>query len=269
LNVAFRTTLFISYLQAVLQRLELRVMQNYYDVEQAIWPPSKRQKLLAWSAHLFTATGSIWALLTLFAIADGEWISAFIWIGIAIAVDSFDGFWARRVRVKEVLPEFDGALLDNMLDFLNYVFVPAYFLSQTDLLPESAKLLGASLIVLASSYQFCQSDAKTEDHYFKGFPSYWNIMVFYLFVLNLDAWVNFSVVAILAILVFVPIKYIYPSRTTFFPTLNLIATGVWAIANVIILATYPNYAPWLMWISLLYALYYTVMSLAATFLTRK
>jgi phosphatidylcholine synthase len=244
-------------------------MQNYYDADEAIWPPTKRQKLFAWSAHLLTASGAIWGLLTLLAVSSGDWIMAFTWMGIAIVVDSFDGFLARRVRVKEVIPEFDGALLDNMLDYLNYVFVPAFFLSQTDLLPDSANLLGASLILLASAYQFCQSDAKTEDHYFKGFPSYWNIMVFYLFILELNSWVNFAIVAILAILVFVPIKYIYPSRTTFFPTLNLIATALWAIAIVAIMITYPNHAEWLVWVSLLFALYYTVMSLAATFLTRK
>jgi phosphatidylcholine synthase len=244
-------------------------MQDSYNAEQAIWPPTNRQKLLAWSAHLFTASASLWGLLTLLAITNGEWISAFIWMGVAIVIDSFDGFLARRVRVKEILPEFDGALLDNMLDFLNYVFVPAFFLTQGNLLPQPVGLVGAMLILLASSYQFCQSDAKTEDHYFKGFPSYWNIMVFYLFILNLNGWVNFAVVVILSILVFVPIKYIYPSRTSFYQTLNLAATGMWAIANAVILFTYPNHPQWLVLVSLLFALYYTVMSLVATYLTRK
>src|SRR5688500_11328062 len=111
-------------------------MTNYYDADQTLWTPTKREKLLAWSAHLVTASGAIWGLLTLLAITNGEWIASFAWMGAAIAVDSFDGFLARRVRVKEVLPEFDGALLDNMLDYLNYVFVPAFYLSQSDLLPE-------------------------------------------------------------------------------------------------------------------------------------
>jgi phosphatidylcholine synthase len=173
------------------------------------------------------------------------------------------------VRVKSVLPGFDGALLDNMLDFLNYVFVPAFFLTQSDLLPPSVSLLSAVLICLASSYQFCQSDAKTDDHYFKGFPSYWNILVFYLFVLGLDPWANFAVVLVLVVLVFVPIKYIYPSRTTFFPRLNLAATGLWAIATAAMLITFPNQPAWLVWVSLLFALYYMGMSLAATFMTRK
>lgn len=245
-------------------------MQNYYDAgETAIWPPTKRQRLLAWSAHLFTATGAIWGLLTILAIARGDWIAAFSWMGIAIVIDSFDGFLARRVRVKEILPEFDGALLDNMLDFQNYVFVPAFFFVQSGLLPDQVAVLGATLILLASSYQFSQSDAKTEDHYFKGFPSYWNILAFYLFILQPAPWINFTIVGILAILVFVPIKYIYPSRTGFYQKLNLTATAIWAIANLAILLTYPNHAPWLIWISLLFALYYTLMSLIATYRTRK
>ena len=244
-------------------------MQNNDSANVATWPPTPQQKFMAWSAHLLTASGAIWGMLTLLAILRGEWKAAFVWIGLAIVVDSFDGFWARQVRVKSVLPEFDGALLDNILDYLNYVFIPAFFLIQADLLPDSASMLGASLILLASAYQFCQSDAKTEDNYFKGFPSYWNILVFYLLILNLDVWVNFTIVAILAVLVFVPIKYIYPSRTSFFPRLNLAATALWALTIIAIMVAYPNHAPWLVWASLLFALFYTVMSLAATFLTRK
>jgi phosphatidylcholine synthase len=223
---------------------------------------------MAWSAHLFTASGAIWGLLTLLAIIHGEWLAAFGWVGVVIIVDSFDGYLARRVRVKEVLPGFDGALLDNMLDYLNYVFVPAFFLTQNEMLPQGARVLGASLVLLASAYQFSQGEAKTEDHYFKGFPSYWNILAFYLFILELDPWVNFAIVAIFAILVFVPVKYIYPSRTSFFPKVNLASTALWAITIGIMWATYPNQPDWVVWLSLLLALFYTVMSLAATFVTR-
>ena len=141
-------------------------------------------------------------------------------------------------------------------------------MTQSNLLPPSVSLLSAILITLASSYQFCQSDAKTDDHYFKGFPSYWNILVFYLFFLNLDPWANFAIVIALVALVFIPIKYIYPSRTTFFPRLNLVATSLWTVAMVAILITYPNQPVWLVWAALLFALFYTAMSVAATFLAR-
>ena len=243
-------------------------MQSDSIMAPASEQPTQAQKLLAWSAHLVTASGAIWGLLTLFAINNGEWHAAFAWMSMAVVVDSVDGYLARLVRVKTRLPEFDGALLDNMLDFLNYVFVPAYFLMQSHLLPPPVSLLGASLILLASSYQFCQNDAKTDDNYFKGFPSYWNILVFYLFVTNLNHWVNFAIVAALVILVFVPIKYIYPSRTGFNQTLNLAATGLWGVAIVAIMVTYPDHPTWLVWTSLIFALYYTTMSLIATFRTR-
>ena len=180
------------------------------QAEESVWRPSRRQQALAWTVHAFTATGAIWGLLALLAISNDRWIEAFAWMGVAVFVDAFDGIAARRLRVKEALPEFDGALLDNILDYLNYVFVPAYFLAVAGFLPQSLRVAGAVLILLASAYQFCQSDAKTEDHYFKGFPSYWNIMVFYMFILNLPPWLNMTLVVVLSVLVFVPIKYIYP-----------------------------------------------------------
>lgn len=244
-------------------------MQNYLESDEPVWVHSKREKLLAWSAHLFTATGALWGLLSLLAITNQHWIHAFVWMSIATVVDSFDGFLARRLRVKTVLPEFDGALLDNMVDYLNYVFVPAFFLSQADLLPPSVNILGPALILLASAYQFCQNDAKTDDHYFKGFPSYWNIMVFYLFMLGLDPWVNFMVTAVLAILVFVPIKYIYPSRTALHQGLTLALSALWAVAVVMTLVTYPNHPVWLVWASLLFAFYYVGMSLYQMFASRR
>jgi phosphatidylcholine synthase len=239
------------------------IEQVYFNPEEEGWSPSGREKLMAWSAHLFTATGAIWGLLALLAITNQEWIMAFVWMGAAVFVDSFDGILARRVRVKQVLPEFDGALLDNMVDFLNYVFVPAFFLYQANFLPEPISLIGATLIMLASAYQFCQSDAKTEDHFFKGFPSYWNIMVYYMFVLSLNGWVNLAIVLFCSALVFVPIKFIYPSRTEMHRGLTMALACAWGVANILILIQYPTPQPWLVLVSLLFVVYYTGMSLYA------
>jgi len=231
------------------------------QAEESVWRPSRRQQALAWTVHAFTATGAVWGLLAVFAISAGRWIEAFIWLGVAVFVDAFDGFAARRLRVKEALPEFDGALLDNILDYLNYVFVPAYFLAP------SLRVAGAILILLASAYQFCQSDAKTEDHYFKGFPSYWNIMVFYMFILNLPAWLNVALVVVLSALVFVPIKYVYPSRTATRPGLTLALACMWGLVNVGLLIQHPAPSPWLIAASLLYVAYYVGLSLYATWQT--
>ena len=245
------------------------LMENIYqDATPEDWSPSKLSKFLAWSTHLFTASGAIWGLLSILAISSHQWLLAFTWMAASVFVDSFDGLLARRVRVKAVLPEFDGALLDNMIDFLNYVFVPAFFLYEADILPPQYALVGAVLILLASSYQFCQDDAKTEDHYFKGFPSYWNIMVYYMFILSLDGWINLSITVLLTALVFVPIKYVYPSRTKLHQKLTMALAALWGIINIIILTQYPVFDRWLVWASLLFAVYYCGLSLYSTLKTR-
>lgn len=240
-------------------------MENVYlEPGQDEWSPSFVSKALAWSAHLLTATGAVWGLFSILAISNHEWLLAFVWMAVAVLVDSFDGLWARRVRVKSVLPKFDGALLDNMIDFLNYVVVPAYFLYESGMLPTQYALPGAALILLASAYQFCQSDAKTEDHYFKGFPSYWNIMVYYMFILSWSGWVNLVVTVLLSALVFVPIKYVYPTRTAAYQRLTMTLACIWGIVNIVILARYPIYDRWLIWASLLFVVYYCWLSLYST-----
>lgn len=243
--------------------------EMYTDSFQEEWTSSKRRQAMAWSAHLITATGAIWGLMAILAISSEQWVLAFAWMGLAVFVDSFDGIWARRVHVKSMLPHFDGALLDNMIDFLNYVFVPAYFLYASNLLPPRYALVGAVLILLASSYQFCQDDAKTDDHYFKGFPSYWNIMVYYLFIMGGAPWLNFSLLVILSALVFVPIKYVYPTRTAMHKQLTMTLASLWGIINVVILTRYPLRDPILLWGSFLFVVYYCGLSLYSMWLDRR
>jgi phosphatidylcholine synthase len=232
-----------------------------YESDDENW--SFQQKLAAWFTHLFTASGSLWGLMALIAITNETWVAAFAWMGVAVFVDSFDGLIARRARVKDVLPNFDGALLDNIIDFLNYVVVPAYFLYQSSVLPQPAALISAALILIASSYQFCQADAKTDDHFFKGFPSYWNVMVYYMFLFQWNEWVNLAIILVLSLLVFVPIKYVYPSRTEMNQRLTMSLALVWGVLNVVIMLQYPNHHPWLVWGSLLYVIYYCGLSIYA------
>ena len=136
--------------------------------------------------------------------------------------------------------------------------------SLDSLLPEAFAIVGACLTVLASAYQFCQEDAKTDDHYFKGFPSYWNIAVFYLFMLGLNPWLNLALVVFLCILVFVPIKYVYPSRTEANQRLTVTLAMIWALSCVAIMMQYPNPHPELIWFSLLYVAYYVGVSVYQT-----
>lgn len=224
------------------------------------WSPSDKERLLAWLVHLLTATGAIWALLSIIDINQQQYGRAFLWMAIAVVIDSLDGYIARVANVKRVLPDFDGALLDNIVDYLNYVFVPAYFLYAAGLLPEQLSLVLPILVLLASAYQFSQADAKTEDHYFTGFPSYWNVVVWYMVMLGAAPWLNSLVLLILVVMVFIPFKYIYPTRTNVLPRLTMWLGLVWALLCVAIMIRYPNQSTWMVWLSLFYPIYYYALS---------
>lgn len=217
----------------------------------------------AWSVHLFTALGGAAGLLAALDVVRGDWEGCFAWLGLAVVIDAVDGTFARLARVKDVLPNFDGALLDNLVDFITYVFVPAFFLHLANRLPEGLPGLAASsAIIVSSGYQFAQADAKTADHFFKGFPSYWNIVAFYLLVLQTGPWANFAVVTVCVVLVFVPFRYAYPSRMTRYQGMTLALTALWAAAIVTMWVLYPDVPSWLAWGSLLYVAYYAAVSAA-------
>ncbi len=235
-----------------------------FDPEDEVRSHSRKRIVSAWLTHLVTASSAVWGLLAILAITNGLWVQAFWFMAAAVLIDSFDGTLARRVDVKNVLPQIDGALLDNIVDYLNYVFVPAYFLYMADVLPARAAVVGAALILLSSAYQFSQADAKTEDHFFKGFPSYWNVLALYVFLLDWNPLLNFAIVVLFAVLVFVPIKYIYPSRNTFQPLLMMSWGLLWGISCLLMLVQYPNYSPWVMYFSLSYLVYYHAASLWVT-----
>lgn len=215
----------------------------------------------AWGVHLFTATGAVFCLLAIEATSRPDWRAALLWLVVAVMVDAIDGTLARWVGVKEVLPNFDGALLDNMIDYLSFVIVPAIIVLRSELVAGSLEFPLAAGICLASAYQFCQSDAKTEDHAFKGFPSYWNIAVIYLLALGLGEVWNSAILATLIVFVFVPIKYLYPTRTVRFRALTMALTVIWAIAFIAIIWELPQPEPWLVHSSFVYVIYYLAMSL--------
>jgi phosphatidylcholine synthase len=217
----------------------------------------------AWAVHLVTAAGALVALLTLLAITAGEWRAALLWMTLAMGIDSADGTLARWARVEEVLPGFDGALLDNVVDYLNYTVVPAFFLVYAPLLPPGWNVAAGAAVVLASAYQFCRADAKTDDHFFTGFPSYWNVVVFYLLLLELDPRAALALVLGLCVLVFVPFRYLYPSRTRPFRPLTLTLAALWAAACLVELFRFPEHSRTVVWLSVLFIVYYVVASVFA------
>jgi phosphatidylcholine synthase len=172
---------------------------------------------------------------------------------------------ARRFRVKETIPWFDGARMDDIVDYLTYVFAPIVLLWTTDRLPEGIQgWVCAGLPLLASCYQFCRVDAKTADHFFLGFPSYWNVVAFYVIVLDVGRTGAAIALVVLAVLVFVPVRYVYPSRTRRLRGLNLALAGAWLVTYAVLLAQYPDPHPVLVAVSIGYLVYYVALSLYLT-----
>ena len=217
--------------------------------------------ILPWIAHLYTATGTVWALLATAMTFAHNFRAAFIFLVVATFVDSTDGVLARAFRVKERLPEFDGALLDNIIDYMTYVFVPALIVWQADLVAAPFPICTAML--LSSAYGFAHASAKVEegDHFFTGFPSYWNIVAVYLYVLRLPQMVNAIVLVVLAVLVFVPIRYIYPSRTQTLKVPTLLLGATWAAIFTWMIFRLPaTDGPWTA-LSFVFPVWYVALSL--------
>lgn len=230
----------------------------------------------AWGVHLYTAIGAPLALIALLASGKGYFTLAFVCMTIATFIDSTDGFLARRIGVKQVLPQFDGARLDDIVDYLNYVVVPIVLAYQAGLIPSGLiGLLVASAPLIASGYGFSQAEAKVEtpqsgataptNHYFTGFPSYWNIVVFYCYALHWNPWFNSLLLVVLSVGVFVPIRYLYPSRNTVARNLTYVLGIIWALLMIVVLAQLPDPSQALVWVSLFFPAYYVGLSFALHF----
>lgn len=233
------------------------------SVEVAIVPLSAVSLLrqaAAWAVHAYTASGMVVGFLALIATTTGHARQAFFWMLVAVLIDATDGTLARAVGVKHVLPWFDGAKLDDIIDYFTFVIVPVAFLYYFGLLPVTGTMIFVALPLMASAYGFCQAGAKTADFFFTGFPSYWNIVAFYLYAAQTPLWLNATVIGVLSILVFVPIRYVYPTRTVPFRALTNVLGGLWVMTLLLLLWQFPTPSGWLMIGSLYYPLYYTALS---------
>lgn len=203
--------------------------------------------LAAWGVHLFTASAACIGVFTLYKIYQHEYIVALWLMAITVFIDAVDGSLARLVHIKHILPKIDGALLDNIVDFVNYVITPCFFLLvKPDMLPSEWSIFIITAITITSSYQFCQSDAKTPDHFFKGFPCYWNIAVFYMYILNTSMNFNALLLSLFCVLIFVPVKYVYPSRLDYLTDSKLLkilmhcCSLIYGISSACLLIFYPH-----------------------------
>ncbi|MGR3493708.1 CDP-alcohol phosphatidyltransferase family protein [Citreimonas sp.] len=177
--------------------------------------------------HLFTATGAVFAMLAMLAAVQAAWSIMFLWLVIAFAVDGVDGPLARKYDVKTNAPRFDGVLLDLIIDYLTYTFIPAFALFQSGLLPGWTGWFAIILITFASAMYFADARMKTSDNSFHGFPGCWNMLVIVLFAVEPDFWVTLSIVSVLAVAMFLPLKFIHPVRTKRWRKLSLPIALAW------------------------------------------
>ncbi|MFD1510819.1 CDP-alcohol phosphatidyltransferase family protein [Lacimonas salitolerans] len=181
----------------------------------------------ALSVHLLTATGAVFAMLALLAAVDEKWSLMFLWLVVAFAVDGIDGPLARRYDVKSNAAEFDGVLMDLIIDYLTYVFIPAYALFKSDLLPGWAGWIAIIIITFASVVYFADTRMKSKDNSFSGFPACWNMLVIVLFALHPNFYVILGLVAALSVAMFLPLKFIHPVRTERWRTVSLPVALAW------------------------------------------
>ena len=219
--------------------------------------------LLPWLAHAYTATGTVWAFLATAMTFSHNFKGAFIFLVIATFVDSTDGVLARAFNVKERIPFFDGALLDNIIDYMTFVFIPALIVWRAELVPASMAFPVCAAMLMSSAYGFAHSAAKIDvgDHFFTGFPSYWNIVVVYLYILRPSPIASAILLVVLAILVFVPIRYIYPSRTRTLQGVTLFLGATWALLFTWMIFRLPaTDGPWTA-LSFVFPVWYVALSL--------
>lgn len=218
----------------------------------AAWP--------AWLVHAYTASGAVLAFLATQAAVARHFRAAFLWLFLAVLVDSTDGLLARVVRAQERLPNFSGQKLDDFVDYLTFVFVPAVIVWQAGVVTGAWTIPVVAAMLLSSLFGFVSEDAKTDDHFFTGFPSYWNIAALYLVVLGFSPVVNAGILVILSTLVFVRIGYIYPTRMITARTLTLTLGSLWGVMMLVLILQLPTPQRSLAWVSLVFPLYYTALS---------
>lgn len=177
--------------------------------------------------HLFTASGAVFAMLAMLAASEEKWSLMFLWLIVAFAVDGIDGPLARRYDVKQNAPRFDGVLLDLIIDYLTYVFIPAFALFKSGLLPGWTGWAAIIIITFASAVYFCDTDMKTKDNSFSGFPGCWNMLVIVLFALSPNFWISMALVTALAVSMFLPLKFVHPVRTKRWRFISLPIALLW------------------------------------------
>jgi phosphatidylcholine synthase len=189
---------------------------------------SNFERVRAFTVHVFTASGAALALLALVLATGGQWAAMFFCLGLALIVDGLDGPMARAFNVAEVLPRWSGESLDFVVDFTTYVFVPAYAITVSGLLPEPLAMPAGMAVVITGALYFADQNMKTDDNYFRGFPAVWNLAAFYLYLLTPPPWAAAAMIVALCVLTFVPIRFVHPLRVRHLRGLNIGLMALWS-----------------------------------------
>lgn len=216
----------------------------------------------AFAVHIFTAAGAALALAALLYAVRGEWAAMFLCLGLALIVDGIDGTIARSLKIAEVLPRWSGDVLDLVVDFVTYVFVPAYAIAAGGLLPERLALAAGIVIVVSGAIYFADREMKTTDNYFRGLPALWNVAAFYLFLLKPAPSLAAIIVAGLAVLSFAPFKFLHPVRVARLRVLNIIALILWSLLALVAVLQDLAPGPWVAGGLVVIALYFLGIGLA-------
>jgi phosphatidylcholine synthase len=187
------------------------------------------EQIRAFTIHIFTATGAALALLAMILATGGHWAAMFLCLGLALVVDGADGPLARAFDVQKLLPRWSGDTLDLIVDFTTYVFVPAYAISASGLLPQWSAIPAGIVVVISGALYFADREMKTKDNYFRGFPAVWNLAAFYLYLLEPPEWAAAVAVVVLAALSFAPIKFLHPLRVQHWRAFNIMLLALWAV----------------------------------------
>jgi phosphatidylcholine synthase len=217
--------------------------------------------LAAFAVHVFTACGAACALLALMAAAGADWTQMFLWLGVALIVDGVDGTFARHLHVAELLPRWSGDVLDFVVDYTTYVFVPAYAMAVGGVLPPHVALPLGLIVAITGAIYFADRRMKTSDSYFRGFPGLWNVVAFYLFLLKPAPWLAALAVLVLAAATFAPIYFVHPVRVPRWRIVNLVALVVWAGLAILALAQRLDPPGWVGAVLAAIAIYFVIVGL--------
>ena len=218
-------------------------------------------KARAFAVHILTAGGAALALAALVYAVAAQWTAMFLCLGIALFIDGIDGTIARHVKVAEVLPSWSGDVLDLIVDFVTYVFVPAYAIAAGGFLPAPFALPAGALIVITGALYFADRGMKLAGNYFRGFPALWNAVAFYLFLLKPAPWLSALVIVALAVLTFASFKFLHPVRVRHLRALNIAALIIWSLLAVIALVRQLDPGPWVTGALLIIGLYFFAVGL--------